>query len=75
VEFGHGLPWLRSDGVHPCGRVASCLEPSVLCASACVVCRCVLVRVMSFFCTRALVPLFLLLNTTICGSPVCLRKK
>jgi hypothetical protein len=58
VEFGHGLPWLRSGGVHPRGRVASCPEPSVLCASACVVCRCVFVRVMSFFVLGHLFPFF-----------------
>jgi hypothetical protein len=55
VEFGRGLPWLRSGGVHPRGRVSSCSESCVLCLSACIVCLCL----WCLFCTGAPVPLFL----------------
>jgi hypothetical protein len=51
------------------GHAASYPELCVVCVRVSV-CLCVV-----SFCTRALVPLFLLLNITIRSSPTCSRKK
>jgi hypothetical protein len=70
VEYGRCVGLLRSGGAH------SVIVWLLVLSRVCCVCMlvCVSVRVVSF-CTRAHVPLFLLLNTAIHNSPVCLRKK